>query len=141
MLFHSVLGLRPVEHRFAARLREAGHHVDIPGLFGGRTASTLDAGFAIKDDIGWATLERRAAEALDGLPADTVLVGLSMGAALAQNLLPHRPAARALLLHALAAHPAPAPGVDVQVHVADPDPFAPPAALDAWRAEGGPGVP
>lgn len=135
VVFHSVLGLRPVERGFADRLREAGHHVGTPDLYGGRTASTLDEGFALKDAIGWETIVGRARDAVRDLPAETVLVGVSMGAGVVQEVLPGRPhTAGVLLLHALGALPASIrAGLPVQVHVADPDPIAPPAQVVAWR--------
>jgi dienelactone hydrolase len=135
VLFHSVLGLRPVELGFADRLREAGHRVVTPDLYAGRTASTLDEGFALKDAVGWETITRRAHDAVRDLPAETVLLGVSMGAGVVQEVLPERPdTAGVLLLHALGALPAGIrAGLPVQVHVADPDPIAPPAQVAAWR--------
>jgi dienelactone hydrolase len=135
VVFHSVLGLRPVERGFAERLRAAGHRVTTPDLYDGRTASTLDEGFALKDAVGWETITGRARDAVRGLPAETVLVGVSMGAGIVQTVLPHRPGtAGVLLLHALGALPAGIrAGLPVQVHVADPDPIAPPAQVAAWR--------
>ena len=136
VVFHSVQGLRPVELGFAGRLRAAGRRVTTPALYDGSTASTLEEGFALKDRIGWATITRRAREAVRDLPAGTVLAGVSMGAGVVQEVLPERPAtAGALLLHALGALPASArAGLPVEVHVADPDPIAPPAQVAAWRA-------
>ncbi|MFC5095396.1 dienelactone hydrolase family protein [Amycolatopsis plumensis] len=135
VVFHSVLGLRPVELGFADRLRAAGHRVTTPDLYAGRTVSTLDEGFALKDAVGWETITRRALDAVRDLPAETVLVGVSMGAGVVQEVLPHRlGTAGVLLLHALGALPAGVrAGLPVQVHVADPDPIAPPAQVAAWR--------
>ncbi|WP_103351723.1 dienelactone hydrolase family protein [Amycolatopsis sp. CA-128772] len=135
VVFHSVLGLRPVELGFAERLRAAGHHVTTPDLYDGRTASTLEAGFALKDAVGWDTIARRARDAVRDLPAETVFVGVSMGAGVVETVLPHRPGtAGVLLLHAVGALPAGVrAGLPVQVHVADPDPLAPPAQIAAWR--------
>lgn len=134
VLFHSVLGLRPVELRAADRLRAAGHEVVTPDLYSGQTASTIDEGFGVKDRIGWATIEQRARQAVDDLPADTVLAGMSMGAGVVSTLLPHRPdTAGVLLLHGLAAIPATARGgLPVQLHVSDTDDFAPPADVSTW---------
>jgi dienelactone hydrolase len=135
VLFHSMLGLRPVELRAADRLRAAGHQVLTPDLYAGETASTLEEGFALKDDrIGWAAIEQRARDAVRDLPAETVLAGISMGAGVVHTLLPRRPdAAGVLLLHGLAAIPATArDGLPVQLHVADADDFAPPAEVTAW---------
>lgn len=136
VLFHSVLGLRPVELDAAQRLRAAGHVVATPDLYAGRTGTTLAEGFEVKDRIGWAAIGRRARRAVRDMPADTVLAGMSMGAGVVGTLLPVRPAtAGVLLLHGLAAIPATArAGLPVQVHVADPDEFAPPADVVAWRA-------
>jgi dienelactone hydrolase len=136
VVFHSVLGLRPVEFGAAERLRAAGHDVVTPDLYAGATASTLDEGFALMDRVGWATISRRAADAVRDLPPDTVLLGVSMGCGVVQGILPDRPGtAGVLLLHALAGIPASArDGLPVQVHVADPDPIAPPAQVTAWRA-------
>ncbi|MGW4522538.1 dienelactone hydrolase family protein [Amycolatopsis sp. NPDC004378] len=135
VVFHSVLGLRPVEHGLAGRLRAAGHRVTTPDLYAGRTASTLEEGFALKDRVGWATIVRRAEEAVRALPAETVLAGVSMGTGVVQEVLPGRPStAGVLLLHAVGALPATArAGLPVEVHVADPDPIAPPAQVAAWR--------
>lgn len=135
VVFHSVLGLRPVEHALAERLRAAGHRVVTPDLYAGRTAPTLDAGFALKDAVGWETITGRAAAAVRELPPETVLAGVSMGAGVVQAVLPHRPATSGvLMLHAVGALPAGIrAGLPVQVHVADPDPIAPPAQIEAWR--------
>jgi dienelactone hydrolase len=134
-LFHSVLGLRPVELGFADRLREAGHRVVTPDLYAGSTASTIEEGFVLKDRVGWETIVRRARDAARELPADTVLVGVSMGAGVVQEVLPGRPhTAGVLLLHAVGALPSPVrAGLPAQVHVADPDPIAPPAQVAAWH--------
>lgn len=135
VLFHSMLGLRSVELRAADRLRAAGHEVITPDLYAHRTASTLDEGFQLKDHrIGWATIEQRAHQAVQNLPADTVLAGISMGAGVVSTLLSHRPdAAGVLLLHGLAPIPTTArEGLPVQLHVADADEFAPPAEVSAW---------
>jgi len=133
-LFHSVLGLRPVERSAAERLRIAGHEVATPDLYQGRTASTLDQGFALMNEVGWPVITQRARRALEGLPADAVLAGISMGAGVVGTLLADRPqAAAVLLLHALADIPATArPGLPIHAHVADPDDFAPRADIAAW---------
>lgn len=135
VLFHSVLGLRRVELGAADQLRAAGHDVVTPDLYAGRTASTLDDGFGlVEHQIGWSTIEQRAHDAVADLPADTVLAGLSIGAAVVGALLPHRPdTAGVLLLHGLAPIPETArTGLPVQVHVADPDQFTPPADVATW---------
>lgn len=135
VLFHSMLGLRSMELGAADRLRAAGHEVVTPDLYGGRTASTLEEGFRLKDHrIGWDTIERRAFAAVRDLPGDTVLAGVSMGAGVVSTLLPHRADTSAvLLLHGLAAIPATArAGLPVRLHVAEADGFAPPAEVSSW---------
>ena len=77
-LFHSVYGLRSLERDAAARLRAAGHQVVTPDLYEGRVGSTLEEGFALRKEIGWAELCGRAEKAIADLPASAVLGGFSM---------------------------------------------------------------
>ncbi|MFC9065429.1 dienelactone hydrolase family protein [Streptomyces harbinensis] len=132
-LFHSVLGLRPVERLAAERLRRAGHQVVTPDLFGGETATTVDQGFALLDRVGWAAVTDRARQALRNLPDETVLAGVSMGTGVVTDLWPERTAtAGVLLLHAPAEVPASVrPGTPVQLHAAAPDAFVPPDSVAA----------
>lgn len=135
VLFHSVFGLRSVEISAAGLLRSAGHKVVTPDLYSGRVAATLEEGFALKDRIGWAIIAQRAYDAVRRLPGTAVLAGFSMGAGVVHTLLPHRPdTAGVLLLHGLAEISTTARiRLPVQVHIAEPDPFTPPAAVGAWR--------
>ncbi|MEE4540564.1 dienelactone hydrolase family protein [Streptomyces sp. V4-01] len=134
-LFHSVLGLRPVELRAAERLRRAGHAVVTPDLYDGLTAATLDQGFQLADRVGWKAVVTRARQSLDGMPEETVLAGVSMGAGVVAELWPQRPAAAGvLLLHATADLPLSVrPGLRVQLHAAEPDTFASPEQIAALR--------
>ncbi|WP_330181267.1 dienelactone hydrolase family protein [Nocardia sp. NBC_01503] len=133
-LFHSVYGLRSVETEAGGRLRDLGHEVHVPDLYAGQVASTLEAGFALKDRIGWGTIVARALEALAGLPDTTVLAGFSMGCGIIEDVLPSRPAAAGvLLIHALADIPLET-HAGVQVHIAEPDVFVSAERLAAWRA-------
>jgi dienelactone hydrolase len=130
-LFHSVYGLRPAVLTAADALRAAGHAVATPDLFDGRTARSLAEGFAISADVGWATIMRRAHDAVRGLPADTVLAGLSMGVGVATELLAGRPGtAGLLLLHGIGPvrHEVP-----VQVHVGGADTMFPAAEVADWQ--------
>ncbi|MCG7209396.1 dienelactone hydrolase family protein [Streptomyces arenae] len=138
-LFHSVLGLRPAELLAAERLRRAGHEVVTPDLFGGATAATLNQGSRLVERVGWAAVVNRARQALVGMPDETVLAGVSMGAGVVSELWPERTAAAGvLLLHATADLPVSArPGLRVQLHAAEPDDFAPPERVAALcRAAG-----
>ncbi|MEW1693847.1 dienelactone hydrolase family protein [Streptomyces sp. NPDC091265] len=134
-LFHSVLGLRPAELRAAERLCRAGHDVVTPDLFGGETAVTLDQGFELVDRVGWGAVVKRARQALRGMPDETVLAGVSMGAGVVADLWPERPAAvGVLLLHATADLPTSVrPGLRVQLHAAEPDEFTPHHRVTALR--------
>lgn len=106
-----------------------------PDLFDGEVPETLEAGLALEERL-WPEPVRRAAQAAEALPADAVLGGFSMGAAIATIVWGDRPeAAGLLLLHGLGEIPdAPRPGTPVQAHVALPDAFAPEDEVAAWRA-------
>ena len=137
LLCHSVYGLRLLERGAAERLGAAGHRVVTPDLYGGRTAASVDEGFALRDAIGWDVIVARAAEAAEDLPAEAVLGGFSMGAAVAAALWPERPAtAGLLLLHGLVALPDNArPGLPVQLHLADPDPWEEEEFVAEWTED------
>ncbi|CAM5383006.1 dienelactone hydrolase [Streptomyces rimosus subsp. rimosus] len=136
VLFHSVCGLRPAVHAAADRLREAGHEVVVPDLFGGRTAETVEDGVVIKDEIGKDELLRRAVVAVAPYSdRGVVYAGFSFGGAVAQNLALADDKARGLLLMHGTSDIADDAAVDelpVQLHVADPDPFEPHDWLNAW---------
>jgi dienelactone hydrolase len=134
VLFHSILGLRPAEHAWAERLRAAGHSVAAPDLFGGETAASYDDGAALRDRVGWETVVSRARAAVAPLPPETVLAGISMGAGVVGELWPGRPeAAGILLLHGPCAIPAdPRPGLPVQAHLGEPEPFDDEGFLADW---------
>jgi dienelactone hydrolase len=133
-IFHSVLGLRAIENATVARFQARGHSAFAPDLFEGLTAATLEEGFAIMDRIGWTLICDRAQAALNQAPSTAVLLGFSMGAGVVSSIWPERRQADGIvLLHGFASVPANVdPRVPVQVHVADPDPFAPPSQLQEW---------
>jgi dienelactone hydrolase len=135
VLFHSVYGLRPAVLAAADRLRSAGHRVVTPDLYGAPPADTVEAGFALLDRVGQDVVLDRARAAVRDLPPATVLAGYSMGAGVAGALLAERPdTAALLLLHGAGGSPeAVRPGLPVQLHLADPDEYEPPAELDEWQ--------
>jgi dienelactone hydrolase len=137
ILFHSVYGLRHVEHAAAQRFRAAGHDVFLPDLFAGQTADTIDRGFELMEAIGWSRICVRAERAINELPADTVLAGISMGAGVVASLWPHRVDAKGiLLLHGLAAIPENARrSLPVQVHLAEPDELVSDGQRSGWRRD------
>jgi len=134
VIFHSVLGLRSIEHSTAAWLRAIGHDVLTPDLFAGRTASTPNDGFVIMDDIGWDTIRDRARAVLATVPSTATLMGFSMGAGVISSIWPERrDAAAVILVHGLPDIPADLnPNTRVQAHVADPDPFVHASQLEGW---------
>jgi dienelactone hydrolase len=135
-LFHSVYGRRPAVLAAADGLRAAGHTVTAPDLYGGQVAATAADGFALCDQIGWETIMRRARQELSGWPPETVLAGLSMGAAVVAGLLDERPAAAGLLLlHNTGGGDGTAvrTGLPVQLHIADPDEYQSQAEVAAWE--------
>jgi dienelactone hydrolase len=135
-LFHSVYGRRPAVLAAAEKLRNAGHTVAAPGLCDGQVVDSAEEGFALCDRIGWPVILRRAREALSGMPAETVLGGLSMGAAVAAGLLGERPAAAGLLLLHNTGGGDPGTvraGLPVQLHIAVPDVYQPTAEITVWE--------
>ncbi|NUR07513.1 MAG: dienelactone hydrolase [Nocardioidaceae bacterium] len=129
VLFHHVLGLTDGVRAFADELRASGHTVHTPDLYDGRRADSLEAGLALSKEVG-EEADKRAAAAVDDLPAAIVYAGISSGAATAQQLAQTRPGARGALLYEAclpisgewAVGPWPE-GVPVQVHGMDHDPF------------------
>jgi dienelactone hydrolase len=137
VLFHSVLGLRPVEHRIAAALKEAGHVVTLPDLYDGRTAASYEAGFELKDEVGEETIQERVSSALQAAPDDAVLAGVSFGAFLVGQHWVDRPRMPGALLIAGGApwmEPR-RPGLPVSAHIARPDPFDDETVIMGWAQE------
>jgi dienelactone hydrolase len=126
LLFHHAQGQTAGVHAFADRLRAAGHVVHAPDLYDGRTFAHLDDGVAHAKQVGFGVLLDRGVAAAEGLPAEIVLAGFSLGVLPAQKLAQTRPGARgALLLHACfppsefgTSWP---DGVPVQIHAMDDD--------------------
>ena len=127
VLFHHAQGLTPGVVAFADELRRHGHTVHIPDLFEGRTFGSIDEGVAHAQGIGFGEVVERGARAVEGLPADLVYAGSSLGVLAAQQLAQTRAgAAGALFLHACvptSSFGSWPPGVPVQVHGMDADPF------------------
>jgi dienelactone hydrolase len=139
VLFHHVQGLTPGVVAFADELRRAGHVVHTPDLFDGRTFDTVEEGVAsVAQEIGFGEVIERGVRAVEGLPAELVYAGFSLGVLPAQRLAQTRPGARgALLIYACVAvsqfSSAWPDGVPVQVHAMDADHFFA-EDIDAARA-------
>jgi dienelactone hydrolase len=140
LLFHHALGLTPGVVGFADTMRSAGHTVYTPDLFDGRTFDSIDAGVAHAGEVGFGEVIERGVRAAQGLPAELVYAGFSLGVLPAQKLAQTRPGARgALLFHSCVPTtefgPAWPPEVPVQVHGMDADPyFVDEGDIDAARA-------
>ncbi|HEX3649950.1 MAG TPA: dienelactone hydrolase family protein [Pseudonocardiaceae bacterium] len=140
VLFHHALGRTPGVIAFADELRGAGHTVHTPDLFDGRTFETVADGVAHAQETGFGEIVRRGVRSVDGMPAELVYAGFSLGVLSAQCLAQTRAGARgALLFDACVpvtefgeAWP---DGVPVQVHGMDADPsFVDEGDIDAARA-------
>jgi dienelactone hydrolase len=140
LLFHHVQGLTSGIRDFAERLRQAGHTVHTPDLFEGRVFDKIEEGLAHVNEVGFGEVIERGRRAAEGLPVELVYAGFSLGVLPAQMLAQTRPGAQgALLFHGCAptaefggAWP---PGVPVQIHGMDADPFfVDEGDIDAARA-------
>jgi dienelactone hydrolase len=148
VLFHHAQGLRDDVLAWADSLRDAGHEVETPDLFEGRTFERLEDGIAHRDELGVPALIGRASEAIEPLPDELVYAGFSMGASTAHYFAVTRPGAvGVLLMHGTApaaslgdaAWPSGMPG---QLHTKDSDPEMDHAGVEAAErsaeAGGGP---
>ena len=139
LLFHHAQGLTPGIRAFADDLQAAGHTVQTPDLFGGRIFPTLDEGMAYVESVGFENLVDAGKRAADGLPADLVYAGFSLGVLPAQALTQTRAGAKGALLFYSCVPVAEFGGrwphaVPVQVHGMDADPiFAGEGDIDAAR--------
>jgi dienelactone hydrolase len=138
VLFHHAQGQTAGFFAFANELRAAGHTVDTPDLYEGRTFPTLDEGVAYAKQVGFDTLGERGRLAAESLPNEVVYAGFSLGVMPAQMLAQTRPGARgAVLFHA--AFPtsefgAPWPqGVPLQIHMMEADEWVQEGDLEAAR--------
>jgi len=141
LLFHHAQGLTPGVQAFAEELRSAGHTVHTPDLLDGRLFDSIAEGMAYVEEIGFEEIRDRGARAAEGLPAELVYAGFSLGEMPAQMLAQTRPGARgALLFYSCipvsgewAFGPWP-DGVPVQIHGMDADPiFVGEGDIDAAR--------
>ena len=126
LLFHHAHGQTEGFLAFADELRAAGHVVHAPDLYDGKTFAELADGVAYAKQVGFDVIIERGAAAAEGLPAEIVYAGFSLGVLPVQKLAQTRPGARgALLLHACvptSEFDSPWPGgVPVQIHAMDAD--------------------
>ena len=128
LLFHHAQGLTPGVAAFADELRAAGHVVHTPDLYDGKTFETTDEGVAHAREIGFGTVLERGRAAAEGLPAELVYAGFSLGGMPAQMVAQTRAGARGALLFHAALPPSEfgswPDGVPVQIHFMENDPWA-----------------
>lgn len=99
VVFHHALGLTDWIRRFADDLRDAGHTVQTPDLYDGRTFSTIEDGMAHAEELGFPIgIVDRARAAVEPLPSEVVYIGFSLGVLAAQSLAQTRPDARGAVL-------------------------------------------
>src|SRR5689334_17224891 len=98
VLYHHVQGLTPGVEAFADELRQAGHTVHTPELFGGRTFDTIEEGLDFARETGFGTLAERGVAAAEGIDPASVYAGFSFGVIMAQQLAQTRPGAHGALL-------------------------------------------
>jgi dienelactone hydrolase len=140
LLFHHAQGLIPGVIAFADTLRHAGHSVHTPDLFDGRTFDSIEQGMKYVEERGFGEVIERGVRAAEGLPAELVYAGFSLGVLPAQMLAQTRAGARgALLFYSCVPvaefSPSWPTGVPVRVHGMDADPiFVGEGDIDAARA-------
>ena len=128
LLFHHAQGQTAGFTAFAEELRQAGHTVHTPDLFGGRTFDSIDEGMAYANEIGFPDeIIARAEQAACQLPEALVYAGFSLGVVPAQKLAQTRAGARGALFFYSCVSPSYFGGwpaeLPVQIHGMDADPF------------------
>lgn len=136
VLFHSVYGRRPAVLAAAEVFLAAGHVVTIPDLYDGRVVDDVEQGRAIRAEIGWEELVRRADQAVGQAPVGTVYAGFSMGAFLADGLARRDPTAGGLLLLSSTgdAEAEQRLACPWQLHTTEGDPWVTPEERAQWAA-------
>ena len=135
LILHHAQGLTSGMRAFGDRLTAAGHTVHMPDLYEGPTFDSLEDGVAHAGSVGFGTIIERGGAAAEGLPADLVYVGFSLGVLPAQALAQTREGARAAVLFHSCVPPSEfggwPDGVPLQIHIMDRDPLASPPEIDA----------
>ena len=130
LVFHHIQGRTAGVLAFADQLRSAGHTVQVPDLFDGRTFETIDDGAAFTRSADAPDFDALADAEAAKLRQKLVYVGFSWGVMQAQRLAQTRPGATGAVLcescvpvtGEWAFGPWP-DGVPAQIHGMDGDPF------------------
>ncbi len=128
VVLHHLLGVTSGVRALADRLAASGADVLVPDLFDGATHADLATGASALDALGMDTVLARAEEALADLGPGAVLVGLSLGAVVAQRMAQRRGDVTGVVLVGSclppdAFGPAWPPATAVRVHAAVDDPI------------------
>ncbi len=98
-LFPSVLGVRQGVLDAAERLRSDGHEVLVVDLYEGRTFDDYPPAMAFAwEELGVATLNQRALDAVAGLPQGFVAAGFSLGCIMAVHVATRRSVSGVLMM-------------------------------------------
>jgi dienelactone hydrolase len=129
LLFHHAQGQTPGFLAFADELRAAGHTVQTPDLYDGKTFATLDEGVGYAQQVGFDTILERGRLAAESLPNELVYGGFSLGVMAAQMLSQTRSGAQGALLFSAALPTSEfggrwPPGVPLQIHMMEADEWA-----------------
>jgi dienelactone hydrolase len=128
LLFHHAHGQTAGFLSFVDELRAAGHTVNAPDLYDGRTFTDLDEGVAYAQEVGFGEIIRRGSAAAAELPADIVYSGFSLGVLPAQALAQKRPGASGAIFYHSCVPPSEFGGpwpeaVPLQIHMMEDDPW------------------
>ena len=128
LLFHHALGPTDGFLGFADHLREAGHTVETPDLYEGKTFDNLDDGLAYVRQMGFDEFLRRGRQAAETMEPHLVYGGFSLGVLPAQSLAQTRPGAKGALLYHACFPPEEfggnwPRGLPAQIHMMRDDPF------------------
>ena len=139
VLFHHAQGLTAGTLAFADRLRAAGHTVHTPDLYEGFIFASLDEGVDFARSVGFDVLLERGVRFVDELPRSVVYAGFSLGVLPAQQLAQTRDGAKGAVLMSAAFPPSEfdsawPPGVPLQIHMMQDDPWVLEGDLEAAQA-------
>lgn len=130
ILYHHAQGLTRGIEAFADQLRDAGHEVHVPDLYGGNTFTLLGDGIRYaEEEVGFDQILERGRAAAQSLPEQIVYAGFSLGVLPAQMLAQTRKGAKGALLFHAAIPPSEfdggwPEGVPLQIHMMEQDEVA-----------------
>ena len=128
VLLHAWWGRTPWFVALGGRLADAGFEVAVPDLYGdGRTTDSVEEAEALSDALEVGAMMARVEEARRSLDGDVTVVGFSLGAFAAVQLLARDPTVRAAVLYYGTWTPPADVAVTARVlgHFAELDPFEP----------------